>query len=104
MPFGLNNAASTFKRTMKLALANLQWVTCLINIDDIIVFGKSFEEHMHRVEDVVAGLEMAGLKLRAEKCYILQREVAFLGHMVSGEGIKTNPINIEKIMSRPKSQ
>ena len=102
MPFGLNNAASTFQRTMELALANLQWVTCLIYIDDIIVFGKSFEEHMHRVEEVLARLETAGLKLRAEKCQVLQREVVFLGHVVSGEGVKPNPTNIEKIMSWPK--
>ena len=44
MPFGLNNAASTFQRTMEMALQGLQWITCLIYIDDIIVFGKSFEE------------------------------------------------------------
>ena len=102
MPFGINNAASTFQRTMELALANLQWVTCLIYIDDIIVFGKSFEEHMHRVEEVLARLETAGLKLRAEKCQVLQREVVFQGHVVSGEGVKPNPTNIEKIMSWPK--
>ena len=52
MPFGLNNAASTFQRTMEMALQGLQWVTCLIYIDDIIVFGKNFDEHMQRIEQV----------------------------------------------------
>ena len=46
MPFGLNNAASTFQRTMEMALQGLQWVTCLIYIDDVIVFGKDFDQHM----------------------------------------------------------
>ncbi|MEW8104750.1 MAG: reverse transcriptase family protein [Candidatus Thiodiazotropha endolucinida] len=41
MPFGLNNSASTFQRTMEMALQGLQWVSCLIYIDDIIVFGKA---------------------------------------------------------------
>lgn len=43
MPFGLKNAASTFQRTMELALQRLQWVTGLIYIDDIIVFGRNFD-------------------------------------------------------------
>ncbi|MCG8110539.1 MAG: reverse transcriptase family protein, partial [Candidatus Thiodiazotropha endolucinida] len=46
MPQGLNSSALTFQRTMELALQGLQWVTCLIYIDDIIVFGKNFEEHV----------------------------------------------------------
>ena len=102
MPFGLNNAASTFQRTMELALTNLQWLTCLIYIDDIIVFGKSFDEHMGRVEEVLKRLESAGLKLKPQKSQMLQREVVFLGHVISGEGVKPNPINIEKIVSWPK--
>ena len=50
MPFGLNNEASTFQRTMKLALQGLQWITCLIYIDEIIVFGRNFDEHLSRIE------------------------------------------------------
>ena len=44
MPFGLNNAESTFQCTMELALQGLQWVICLIYIDDIVEFGRTFEE------------------------------------------------------------
>ena len=102
MPFGLNNAASTFQRTMELALSNLQWITCLIYIDDIIVFGKTFEQHMSRVEEVLERIKAAGLKLKPEKTEMLQKEVVFLGHVVSGEGVRPNPTNIEKIMSWPK--
>ena len=101
MPFGLNNAASTFQRTMEMALQGLQWITCLIYIDDIIVFGKSFEEHMGRVEEVLERIKAAGLKLKAEKCLMLQKEVVFLGHVVSGGGVKPSPTNIMKIASWP---
>lgn len=70
MPFRLNNAASTFQRTMELALSGLQWLTRLIYIDDIIVFGRNFEEHILRVEQIFQKLKHAGLKLKPEKCHM----------------------------------
>ena len=85
MQFGLNNEASTFQRTMEMALQGLQWVTCLIYIDDIIVLGKNFEEHLSRVEEVLERNKAAGLKLKPAKCMMFQTELAFLGHVVSGE-------------------
>ena len=52
MPFSLNNAASMLQCMMVMALQGLQWIICLIYIDDIIVFGKKFEEHTNRVEEI----------------------------------------------------
>ena len=102
MPFGLNNSASTFQRIMELALQGLQWITGLIYIDDIIVFGRNFDEHLARVAQVLDRLKEAGLKLKPEKCHMLQREVVFLGHVVTAEGVKPNPANIAKIIGWPK--
>ena len=102
MPFGLNIAASTFQRTMELALQGLQWTTCLIYIDDVIVFGRNFEEHIRRVEEVFQRLKLAGLKLKPEKCNMLQSEVVFLGHVVTAKGTKPNPTNITKVLGWPK--
>lgn len=101
MPFGLNNSSNTFQRTMELALQGLQWETCIIYIDDVIVYGKTFKDHMERVQEVLERLQAAGLKLKPEKCELLQKEVVFLGHVVSGEGISPNPVNIAKIMEWP---
>ena len=101
MPFGLNNAASTFQRTMELALQGLQWVTCLIYIGDVIVFGKDFDQHMQRLEEVLDRIKKAGFKLKASKSYLLQKEVIFLGHVVSGEGIKPSPTNVTKVVDWP---
>jgi hypothetical protein len=84
MPFGLNCAANTFQRTMELALQGLQWETCLIYIDDIVVFGATFNEHLYRVEQLLSRLSDPGLKLKPGKCELLQEEVTFLGHVVSG--------------------
>ena len=102
MPFGLNSAASTFQRVMEIVLQGLQWETCLIYIDDVIVYGSSFDEHIGRVEQVLQRLQDAGLKINPRKCELLQTEVVFLGHLVSGEGVKPNPTNIEKILSWPQ--
>lgn len=102
LPFGLNNAPSTFQRTMELALQGLQWETCLIYIDDIIVYGVDFDQHLTRVEQVLDRISQAGLKLRPDKCHMLQTEVVFLGHVVSEEGVLPDPTNISKIISWPR--
>ena len=106
MPFGLNSASSTFQRTMELVMAGLQWTTCLIYIDDIIVFSKNFEEHISRVEEVLSRISRAGLKLRPDKCEMLKGETTFLGHVVSGSGIRPCADNIMKIMkwTKPKDK
>ena len=85
MPFGLNNAALTFQRTMEIALQGLQWTTCLIYISDIIVYGRNFDENLSRREEVLGRIKAAGLKLKPEKCKMLQTEV------VSAAGIKPSP-------------
>ena len=96
MPMGLTNSPATFQRFMELALRGLQWHTCLIYLDDIVVFGKTFDEHLQRVEEVLDRIKAAGLKLKPEKCQLFHREVDFLGHLVSADGIKPNPHNIAK--------
>jgi hypothetical protein len=101
MPFGLNNAASTFQRTMELALQGLQWETCLVYVDDIIVFGVDLAQHMSRVDEVLSRIKDAGLKLCPDKCNVLQTEVTFLGHVVSAKGIKPDPNNVAKVINWP---
>ena len=80
MPFGLCNAPGTFQRLMEVVLNGLQWTSCLIYLDDVIVFGRSFDEHMSRLQDVLDRIKCSGLKLSPKKCRLLQPEVCFLGH------------------------
>ena len=102
MPFGLNNAASTFQSTMELILQGLQWSTCLVYIDDIIVYGVDFDQHIQRVDEVLERISKAGLKFKPEKCNLLQTEVVFLGHVVSSQGVKPDPTNVVKITDWPR--
>ena len=101
MPFGLCNAPSTFQRLMEYVLAGLQWSTCLIYLDDIIIYGRHFEEHLTRLREVFVRLRDAGLKLKPRKCYFLRREVEYLGHVISENGVSTDPAKVERIIKWP---
>ena len=67
MPFGLCNTPATFQRLMDLVLAGLQWSSCLVYLDDIIVTGKTFLEHLHHLRVVFDRLREANLKLMPAK-------------------------------------
>ena len=97
MPFGLCNAPATFERLMETVLTGLNWKICLIYLDDIIVIGKTFEEVTKNLDQVLHKLYQAGLKLKSRKCQLFSREVEFLGHVISREGIKTDPKKTEAV-------
>lgn len=101
MPFGLCNAPSTFERLMELELAGLQWVTCLVYIDDIIIFASTVDEHLTRLGQVLDRLRRANLKLKPRKCHLFKREVAYLGHVVSDKGVATDPEKVNKVKNWP---
>ena len=102
MPFGLTNAPATFQRLMELVCRGLQWSCCLIYLDDILVFGKTPEEHAERLQVVLGRVHRAGLKLKPEKCELFQEKVQFLGHIVSAAGIQPDPTNTSKIRQWPE--
>ena len=101
MPFGLCNAPATFQRLMDLVLAGLQWSHCLVYIDDIIILGRDFADHISNLDRVFQRIQEAGLKLKPRKCAFLQDQVCYLGHVVSREGIATDPEKIRKVETWP---
>ena len=101
MPFGLCNAPATFQRLMDLVLSGLQWVSCLVYLDDVVVFGKSFEEHLKNMELVFARIREAGLKLKPSKCFFFQKQVKYLGHIISEHGFAIDPSKIDKVLHWP---
>ena len=94
-------APATFQRLMDLVLSGLQWVSCLVYLDDVIVFGKSFEEHLKNMELVFARIREAGLKLKPSKCIFFQKQVKHLGHIISEDGVATDPSKIDKVLHWP---
>ena len=104
MPFGLCNAPTTFQRLMDLMLTGLQWSSCLVYLDDIIVLGKNFADHLHNVNLVLSRVRNAGLKLQPPKCSFFQEEVSYLGHIVSRDGVSVDPAKVQKVQAWPIPQ
>ena len=101
MPFGLCNAPATFQRLMNSVLAGLQWTSCLVYIDDIIIVGKNFDEHLDNLHKVLKQLKQANLKVQPHKCQFLQQRVVFLGHVISPNGIAPDPDKTSKVKQWP---
>ena len=102
MSFGLVNAPTTFQRAMDLVL--IPYIICLCYLDDVIVFGRDFNEHYNRLKTVLERLRLHGLRVKFEKCTIAAREVSFSGHVVSSSGIIPDPAKIEAVSNIPSPQ
>ena len=101
LSFGLTNAPPQFQRLMARVLHGLEWKVCLIYIDDIIIFSRTFEEHLSRLSLVFDRLRQANLKLKPSKCHFAQSSVNFLGFVVSSKGILPDPDKISAVKSFP---
>ena len=101
MPFGLKNAPATFQRLMANVLAGLPQRVCMDYIDDILVVGQTFEEHLENLRTVLQRLREAGLKLKPSKCDLLKTEVQYLGYVVSADGIKIDPRKTQAVRDFP---
>ena len=90
---------------MELALHGLPWEVCLVYIDDILVYTKTFEQHIEALRAVLERLKAVNLKLKWKKCKLFQTEVTFLGHVVGADGIRPDPEKTKAIaeMQRPKN-
>nr|WP_253310135.1 reverse transcriptase domain-containing protein [Rickettsia endosymbiont of Ceutorhynchus assimilis] len=102
MPFGLCNAPATFERLMHLVLRGLTWRTCLVYLDDVMIMGNSFQEHLNNLKEVFDRFRNANLKLNPNKCFLFQKKVEFLGHVVSEEGIQVMEGKIDAVRDWPK--
>jgi hypothetical protein len=104
MPFGLTNSPATYQRLMENILAGLNLKICCIFIDDVIIFGKTYEEQLHNLQLVFDRIKAANLKLSPKKCEFFKRKVKFVGHIVSEEGIEIDPSKTDKVTNWPKPQ
>lgn len=101
MPFGLKNAPATFQRVMDSVLSGLQGERCFVYLDDIVIFASSLQEHEVKLREVFSRLRKYELKVQPDKCEFLRREVAYLGHIISSEGVKPNPDKIQAVNDFP---
>ncbi|KAL2087111.1 hypothetical protein ACEWY4_018170 [Coilia grayii] len=97
MPFGLCNAPGTFQRLMERMFGDCRYQSVLLFSDDVIVFSATVEQHLERLGEVFARLQREGLKVKLSKCRFFQHQVSYLGHVVSAEGVSTDPAKIEVV-------
>ena len=97
MPFGLCNALATFQRLMQNCMGELNFIYCLIYLDDLIVFLQTVEEHLHRLCVVFAQLREYNLKLKPSKCSLFKEEINYLAHRVSKDSVRPSDINVKAI-------
>ena len=92
LPFGISSAPELFQRRMSTTLDSLEGVVCLM--DDILIYGKTREEHDKRVLATLERLQKRGITLNKEKCSFATDSVRFLGHIVEKEGVRAD---LEKV-------
>ena len=99
LPFGIASAPAIFQRAMDSILQGIPNVLCYI--DDILITGRTEEEHLSNLEEVLKRLQHHGLKLKVAKCAFLQDFVNFLGHTIDHRGLHTTAEKVEAINLAP---
>ncbi len=102
MPQGVTGAPATFQRLMEKAVGDMNLLQVLVYLDDLIVFGATLEEHEERLLKVLDRLEEVGLKVSLDKCQICRDKVKYVGHIVSPDGVSTDPDKVEAVTKWPR--
>lgn len=97
MPQGITGAPATFQRLMEKTVGDMNLLQCLVYLDNLIVFDRTLEEHKERLLRVLDRQAEVGLKLSLDKCQFCQPEVKYVGHIVSADGIATDPDKIKAV-------
>ena len=101
MPFSLSNVGASFCHLMEMCLGDQQYLTLLFYLNNICVFSSSIDEMLNRVEMVLKHLQDFNLKIKPKKGFFFQSKIFFLGHILSKEGISSNPEKVQKVKDWP---
>ena len=101
MPFGLKTAPATFQRIIQKSLGDLLNNGCLNYLDDIIVYSKTFEDHITLLSRVFDRLSRHHIKLNRNKCKFIQQEVEYLGHLIGHNTVKITPSKVKAVSEYP---
>jgi len=101
VPFGLNSAGSKFVRYVNAVLTGILNKSAFAYVDDILVASPNFDQHLQDLTEVFDRFRFVNLRLKLKKCHFARREVKYLGHIVSAEGIQVDPSKIAPVASYP---
>lgn len=98
MPFRYRNGPAIFQRVMQGILAPFLWIFTLVYIDDIVIFSKSFEDHLVHIELVLKATKEARITLLPGKCHFGYQSLMLLGQKVSRLGLSTHKEKVDAIL------
>ena len=102
LPMGLSGSPATYQRMIEKCLHDLNHDICYVYLDDIIIMSQTEEEHYDRLGRVLDRLSQCNMKLSPKKCFFFQKEVKYVGHVISADGVRTDPNKTEKVASWPR--
>ena len=97
MPFGLCNAPATYQRSIDILLSGFKWKSCLVYLDDIIIYSRSFDDHLSHVVEILDTLASNGLTLKLRKCHFFKSSVDYLGHVIRPGYLEVAEKNTEAV-------
>jgi hypothetical protein len=104
MPYGLSGGPATFQLTMNSVLAPFLHKCVVVFIDNILTYSSTWSEHLQHLQEVFATLDKQQFKVKLFKCSFAQTKLNYLGHVISQEGVATDPSKIEAVQSWPVSK
>lgn len=104
LPMGLKISPSAFSRVMTVAMSGLNYESCFVYLDDLVVFGNNLTNHNENLIKVLERLRKVNLKLNPSKCEFLKKDLLYLGHIISNEGVLPDPNKIDTIKTYPIPQ
>jgi hypothetical protein len=104
MPFGLTNAPTTFQALMNNMLLPFLRRFVLVFFDDILIYSSSWSEHLRHVRPVLCTLQDHQLFLKKSKCEFRCSSVAYLGHVISAEGVAKGMLKVQAVLDWPVPQ
>lgn len=102
LPMGLKTSPSMFSKMMTIAMSGLNFEKCLVYQDDLVVFGRNLTQHNQHLMDILSRLRKVNLKLNPSKCRFLQKDILYLGHVVSEKGISPDPNKVDVLKNYPR--
>lgn len=101
MPFGLTNAPATFQQVMNTILAPMLRKYVLVFVDDILIYSPILEDHVEHLSNVLNVLKQHQFLLKASKCTFAQTQLEYLGHIISAQGVATDPSKVQAVADWP---